>query len=56
MDIGDIRSLFTVLAFMSFIVIVFWAWSGRRREEFDKASRMALEDDVSFSSNRFNLD
>lgn len=40
------RSLVTVLTFLAFIAIVFWAWSGRRREEFDEAARMALDDDM----------
>lgn len=56
MDINDFRSLFTVLTFMAFIAIVFWAWSGRRSEEFDEASRLALDDDNQFVGNRLNLD
>jgi len=54
MDINDLRSLFTVLTFLTFVAIVCWAWSGRRREEFDEASRMALEDDAPLSDNRLN--
>lgn len=38
----------TVLAFVVFIGIVFWAYSGRRREAFDEAANapFALPDDV----------
>lgn len=54
MDINDLRSLFTVLTFMAFVAIVVWAWSSRRREEFDEASHMALDDDVPFAGNRLN--
>lgn len=56
MDINDLRSLFTVLAFMAFVAIVFWAWSDRRREKFDEASRMVLDDDAPFTGNRFDQD
>ena len=38
----------TVLAFVVFIGIVFWAYSSRRREAFDEAANapFALPDDV----------
>ncbi|HEX6829715.1 MAG TPA: cbb3-type cytochrome c oxidase subunit 3 [Burkholderiales bacterium] len=45
MDINDIRSVLTVLAFASFIGIVIWAWSGKRKKVFDEAARLPLEDD-----------
>lgn len=45
MDLIDLRSLFTVLAFASFIGIVAWAWSGRRTADFAEAARMPLDDD-----------
>jgi cytochrome c oxidase cbb3-type subunit 4 len=45
MDINDMRALITVLTFVAFVAIVVWAWSGRRRNEFDAAARMALDDD-----------
>ncbi len=49
MDINDMRVLITVLAFIAFIAIVVWAWSGRRREEFEQAARLALDDDTADS-------
>ena len=49
MDINDVRALMTVLTFVAFVAIVFWAWSGRRRADFDAAARMVLDDDVSDS-------
>lgn len=45
MDINDMRSAITVLAFLSFIGIVIWAWSGKRKAAFDEAARLPLEDD-----------
>jgi cytochrome c oxidase cbb3-type subunit IV len=35
----------TVFAFLFFVAVVIWAWSGRRKTDFDKAARMALDDD-----------
>lgn len=35
----------TVFAFVFFIAVVFWAWSGKRKDDFDKAARMALDDE-----------
>lgn len=46
MDINDLRSIITVLAFASFIGIVAWAWSGRRKAEFDAAARLPLDEET----------
>ena len=45
MDINDLRSIFTVVAFATFIAIVWWAYSDRRKEAFDQAARLPLEDE-----------
>ena len=37
----------TVITFITFIGIVAWAYSGNRKQAFDAAARMALEDDES---------
>ena len=47
MDINDMRSLTTVFAFVAFMGIVFWAYSGRRKQDFDAAAMLAVEDDSS---------
>lgn len=47
MDIGTIHSIWTLLVFIVFIGIVLWAWSGKRKPSFDKASMIPLEDDDS---------
>lgn len=54
MYINELRSLFTVLTFLVFIAIVIWAWSGRRREDFDEAARLALDDDAPLCGDRLN--
>jgi len=43
-DINDIRSVLTVLALLSFLGIVVWAYSARRQHGFDAAARSVLED------------
>ena len=45
MDINDLRSIFTVLAFLCFVGIVWWAYSGRRKQVYEEASQIPLEDD-----------
>jgi cytochrome c oxidase cbb3-type subunit 4 len=45
MDLESARSIVTVTAFVTFIGIIAWAWSGARREQFDAAARLPLEDD-----------
>ena len=43
MDINTLRSIVTVVAFVVFIGIVIWAWSGRNRARFDEAARLPFE-------------
>ncbi len=38
-----VLSLWTVVAFLIFCGIVVWAWNPGRKEEFDSASRLALD-------------
>ncbi len=39
------QSAWTVFAFVFFVGVVFWAWSGKRKHSFDEAARMAVDDD-----------
>ena len=45
---STLSTVFTVLSFVLFIGIVQWAWSSRRRDEFDRAahSPFALADEA----------
>lgn len=45
MDINLLRSIWTVVLFAVFIGIVWWAWSGRRKMDFEAAARLPLDDD-----------
>jgi cytochrome c oxidase cbb3-type subunit 4 len=45
MDINTVRTAITVLALVTFLAIVAWAWSSRRSADFDAAARLPLEED-----------
>jgi cytochrome c oxidase cbb3-type subunit 4 len=47
MDIGinDLRTLVTAAAFITFVGIVAWAYSGRRADHYEKAARLATDDE-----------
>ena len=40
MGIDDWRTLVTVVAFICFVGIVLWAYSRRRKRDFDEAARL----------------
>ncbi len=45
MDIGTLQSIWTVIVAVVFVWIVIWAWSGKRKQEFDQASMIPFEED-----------
>jgi len=44
-DLSTLRGLSTLLLMLTFIGIVIWAWSGKRKKDFDEAARLPLDDD-----------
>lgn len=50
MDINDLRSGTTVLLFVLFCGIVWWAYSDRRKQDFAEAARLPLDDDLPYPS------
>jgi cytochrome c oxidase cbb3-type subunit 4 len=52
MNATVLHSIWTVIAFVFFVAVVLWAWSGRRKKDFDEAARMALDDDKSVSDDQ----
>jgi cytochrome c oxidase cbb3-type subunit 4 len=53
MDINDFRSIHTVLAFLCFVGIVLWAYSGRTKRRFEEAANLPFtEDDVPAAAGR----
>jgi cytochrome c oxidase cbb3-type subunit 4 len=51
MNYSDLSSIMTVVMMTVFIGIVLWAWSGKRRADFDAAARVPLEDDAPVGGN-----
>jgi cytochrome c oxidase cbb3-type subunit IV len=42
---GTWHLVWTLLLMAAFVGIVFWAWSSRRRRDFEQAANLPLEDD-----------
>lgn len=51
MDINDIRGLLTAVLLFSFIGLWIWAWSSRRKADFDASAALPLEEDSYMSNN-----
>ena len=45
MDMNTFRGLTTAFLILVFLGIVVWAWSSRRKADFDEAARLPLEDE-----------
>jgi len=45
LDIPFFHGLWTAALLVIFVGIVVWAWSGKRKKDFDEASRLPLEED-----------
>ena len=45
MSVSFVQSVWTVLALAVFIGIVIWAFSRRKKSDFEQAGRMAMDDD-----------
>jgi cytochrome c oxidase cbb3-type subunit IV len=45
MDINDMRSVVTLVSFLTFIGIVVWAWSKRNKADFDEAAQLPFKDE-----------
>jgi cytochrome c oxidase cbb3-type subunit 4 len=48
MDVSIVQSVWTLVVLVLFVGIVIWAWSGKRKQEFDEAANIPFhEDDTS---------
>jgi cytochrome c oxidase cbb3-type subunit 4 len=45
MDVNTLRSVATVASFVTFIGIVWWAYSRRRSNDFSEAANLPFEQD-----------
>jgi len=52
MDINGLRAALTVVMLIVFLGIVMWAYSSRRKKQFDEAARSVLEDDAAPAANQ----
>lgn len=43
MDVNTLRSIATVVSFITFIGIVLWAWSRRNVADFEQAAMLPFE-------------
>ena len=41
------RGLFTLVVMLAFIGLVFWAWSSRRKADFDEMAQLPFRDEPS---------
>jgi cytochrome c oxidase cbb3-type subunit 4 len=44
MDIGTVRGLITLVLMLAFIGLVFWAWSSRRKADFDEMAQLPFRE------------
>ena len=45
MNVSFVQSVWTEMAMVVFIGIVIWAYSRRKKADFEQAGRMAMDDD-----------
>jgi cytochrome c oxidase cbb3-type subunit 4 len=43
MDINDMRSVVTLVSFLTFVGIIAWAWSKRNKSDFDEAAQLPFK-------------
>ncbi len=46
MDINDLRGLATVFAMIAFIGVCLWAYSSKRKAQFDDAAQLPFADEA----------
>ena len=45
MDAGTWRGLFTLVMFVLFVGLCIWAWSSKRKTDFDEAAQLPFSND-----------
>ena len=56
MSMAMFHSLWTIGALVIFVSIIIWAYSKNRRQDFDEAARLPLEDDQANSKTDNNAE
>ncbi|MDK1022855.1 MAG: cbb3-type cytochrome c oxidase subunit 3 [Gammaproteobacteria bacterium] len=44
MDMNDLRGIATVLCMVAFLSVVFWAYSSKRKKDFEEASMLPFSE------------
>ncbi|MCG3728375.1 cbb3-type cytochrome oxidase subunit 3 [Vibrio cincinnatiensis] len=50
MDIGTIHSIWTIVLFVCFIGVVWWAYGKKRKARFDEAANLIFDEELSSST------
>ena len=45
MDVSIVQSVWTLVVLVLFVGIVIWAWSGKRKHDFDEAANIPFNED-----------
>ena len=45
MEYSTIHSIFTVILFVGFVAFVIWAYSKKRKSDFDQAANLVFDDE-----------
>ena len=45
MDVSIVQSVWTLVVLVLFVGIVIWAWSGKRKQDFDEAANIPFSED-----------
>lgn len=45
MEYSTIHSIFTVILFVGFVVFIIWAYSKKRKTDFDEAANLVFDDE-----------
>ena len=51
MDLNDLRGFLTAVLLFSFVGLWIWAWSSRRKADFEASAALPLEEDQYISNN-----
>ena len=45
MDLGTLQGIWTIIVMIVFLGIVIWAWSSKRKRDFDDASNIPFNEE-----------
>jgi len=52
MSLTFFQSIWTIVVMVTFLGIVVWAYSGKRKADFDEAARLPFDDEPSNDNNK----